>query len=213
MSTPFDVVILCGGRSTRLGQDKAGVEVGGRSMLQRSLDAATAVCERVIIAGADGQTLPPLSASRRIVVVADGIPAAGPLAGIVAGLREATSEVVAVIAVDQPFVRPTLLRALAEQAAQEQRWVIPRWQGEPQPLTSALPRTMRAPLAALLHAGTRSVRHAAEAVGVLYVDGTMSRDIDPDGESFIDVDTPAALRAAREVIATESTHGIRGGAR
>jgi molybdopterin-guanine dinucleotide biosynthesis protein A len=88
-------VILCGGRSVRMGVDKATITVDGSTLLERSLARLDEVCDPVLIAGGDA---PRSITGRRSVV--DAMPGAGPL--------------IAVVAVDLPWIDPRLLSLLAE---------------------------------------------------------------------------------------------------
>lgn len=96
--------ILTGGRSTRMGRDKADVVVDGTTMLQRVAKALTAVTDRVVLLGPDrdGWECWP-----------DSVHSQGPLAGIATALARADAARVLAVAVDHPFVRPETLVGLA----------------------------------------------------------------------------------------------------
>jgi molybdopterin-guanine dinucleotide biosynthesis protein A len=101
-------VILCGGRSTRMGVDKATITLGGTTLLARALAHLDQVCDPVLIAPGDtGATV----AGRQSV--ADAVPHAGPLGGMVAALRATPHPLLAVVAVDLPWINPRLIRMLA----------------------------------------------------------------------------------------------------
>ncbi|MFP3883610.1 MAG: molybdenum cofactor guanylyltransferase [Actinomycetota bacterium] len=95
--------ILTGGGSTRMGRDKADVPVAGRPMLDRVATALETVADRVVLLGPEreGWECWP-----------DSVHAQGPLAGIATALSRTEADRVAVIAVDHPFVTPSLLRHL-----------------------------------------------------------------------------------------------------
>lgn len=96
--------ILTGGRSTRMGRDKADVEIAGRTMLERVRDALAPCVGRTVLLGPDRkgwETWP------------DAVHAHGPLAGIATALARSTSDRVFLLAVDQPFARPETLTRLA----------------------------------------------------------------------------------------------------
>lgn len=95
--------ILTGGRSTRMGRDKADVPVAGKPMLDRVAAALETVADRVVLLGPEreGWECWP-----------DSVHAQGPLAGIATALSRTEADRVAVVAVDHPFVAPVLLRHL-----------------------------------------------------------------------------------------------------
>lgn len=96
--------ILTGGRSTRMGRDKADVAVSGKTMLDRVEHAMSAVVGRTVLLGPDrpGWECWP-----------DAFHTQGPLAGIATALSRTTSDRVLLVAVDQPFLRTETLRSLA----------------------------------------------------------------------------------------------------
>src|SRR6266542_3037884 len=102
-------LLLAGGRSTRMGSDKAMMDFEGEPLAERVLRVLRAVSNAVLVASGDGERLSALGVRQ----VADAIPDAGPLGGIVAGLEAATTELVAVLAVDMPYASPAVLQLLA----------------------------------------------------------------------------------------------------
>ncbi len=90
--------MLAGGSGRRLGgRDKAAIVLGGRTLLDRVLDAAPPA-SRVVVVG------PPRESARPVVWTREEPPGGGPVAGLAAGLALVESDVVAVLAVDQPGV-------------------------------------------------------------------------------------------------------------
>lgn len=105
---PFCAVVLAGGRAARLdGADKASVELGGRTLLQWSLDAVLDAAE-VVVVGDPVPTDRPVTFTRESPRY--GGPVAALLTGVDALLRPTPS--VAVIAVDMPRLTPATLRRL-----------------------------------------------------------------------------------------------------
>ena len=102
--------ILAGGKSTRMGTDKAFVLLNGRTLLARALDVARSVTDDVRIVG------DPAKFASFAPVVADIFPGCGPLAGIHAALRASQADLNLMLAVDLPFVSPALLRFLIASA-------------------------------------------------------------------------------------------------
>lgn len=107
-SRPLAGVVLCGGRSVRMGVDKATIEVGGFTLLQRAISRLREVCDPVLVAPG-GLHLEPGDHE----IVEDAMPGAGPLAALVAVLRRGPRPLVAVVAVDMPWLDPALLLLLA----------------------------------------------------------------------------------------------------
>ena len=102
----FDAVVLAGGGARRLGGlDKAAIEVGGVSLLDRAIDAVWAARE-VIIVG------PPRATSVSVRWTSESPPGGGPLRATIAGLELVGCDVVVVLAVDYPFVTRDVVAGL-----------------------------------------------------------------------------------------------------
>jgi molybdopterin-guanine dinucleotide biosynthesis protein A len=111
-STTTDVAafILAGGKSTRMGTDKAFVTLDGRTLLARALEVARSVAAEVHIVG-DAAKYAPFAP-----VVEDVFRGCGPLGGIHAALRASQAELNLILAVDVPFVSRTFLQCLITRA-------------------------------------------------------------------------------------------------
>ncbi|OPX84759.1 MAG: Molybdenum cofactor guanylyltransferase [Pelotomaculum sp. PtaB.Bin104] len=97
-------VILSGGKSSRMGSDKAFINIGQKGMIESVASVLKEVCAEVIISGGDEET------GRRLdlKVIDDLIPGRGPLSGIHASLRAASYENCLVVACDMPFITTEL---------------------------------------------------------------------------------------------------------
>ncbi len=121
--------VLAGGHSTRMGADKALLEIDGQALIARMLAIARTIDREARIVG---------GASRLRdygQVIDDRFAGCGPLGGIHAALRASQSECNLVLAVDMPFVPPEFLRYLADHAAARRALVtVPRVGERWQPL-------------------------------------------------------------------------------
>jgi molybdopterin-guanine dinucleotide biosynthesis protein A len=107
-SPALTAFILAGGRSTRMGIDKAFVTLNGQTLLIRALDVARSITPNVRIVG------DPAKFSPFAPTVADIFTNCGPLAGIHAALRSSPTELNLILAVDVPFVSTALLHYLIQ---------------------------------------------------------------------------------------------------
>jgi molybdopterin-guanine dinucleotide biosynthesis protein A len=119
--------ILAGGKSTRMGADKAFLQLDGQTLLARALDLAHSITSDVRIVGAASKF------SAFAPVVEDQFPDCGPLGGIHAALRSSSTESNVILAVDVPFVSKELLIHLiagvsSSSAVVTVPWVAGRWQ-------------------------------------------------------------------------------------
>lgn len=107
-SEDLSAFILAGGKSTRMGADKAFVQLHGQTLLARSLHLARSITSKVAIVGSASK----FSAFPR--VVEDRFPECGPLGGIHAALMASPSQLNVIVAVDIPFISKELLQFLVE---------------------------------------------------------------------------------------------------
>src|SRR5712691_1983298 len=106
MPPPASGAVMAGGRSSRFGRDKALLEIGGETLLQRTVRTVRTVAQRVIVLGPQERAAQVEDAA----VLQDEIPGIGPLGGIYTALRATPGSAVLVVAVDMPFLNAGLLR-------------------------------------------------------------------------------------------------------
>lgn len=179
--------VLAGGRSTRMGQDKALLQLGGVTLVERCLGKLRAVCDEVAITG--GQ--PGLERYGR--VIPDEAPGCGPLGGIVAALEQSAHEWNLFLPVDAPFVPEECLEALLQAAGQGGSVAaIARADGRLQPLCGVYSRTMLPVLRRELAEGRWKVAPALELAGRVHVSDFANT------QWFANLNTPAEFAEAAE---------------
>ncbi|OHC90571.1 MAG: hypothetical protein A3J99_02845 [Sideroxydans sp. RIFOXYD2_FULL_59_7] len=192
MITDCTALILAGGDSSRMGQDKAGLLLDGTTLLQRVTATMQDIFPAVIVSVRQPR------AEVALPQVCDVQPDGGPLAGLVAGLAQVDTPWMFAVACDMPFIQSAVIARMAELRG-EQHAVVPMIGGHPQPLFAfyakdALP-TMRDALAS----GEKRVRAVLQRLDVRYVEEAELRDFDPQFRSFLDLDTPQDYQAAQEL--------------
>lgn len=132
----FSAVILAGGKSSRMGCDKAFLEIAGQTLLARQIGLAHRLgAVEVFISGRVGVDYSAYGCR----VLVDQFPDSGPLGGIESALTEMTSPLLLVLAVDLPEMNAELLRRLAAGAA-ESFGAIPKLAGHIEPLAAFYPK-------------------------------------------------------------------------
>lgn len=197
---PTTGIILAGGRSSRMGRDKATMELAGRMLIERAISLMDSVVDQVVVVRAPGQSFPLVPVRGRMTVVEDPVEGQGPLVGMAVGLQAAETPVSLVVGVDHPFLQPALLRLLASRVTSQARWVLPVAGGRPQPLCSAFATDAASVLQVHIDRGDRAPMAVAADLGMVRLTEEDWRHADPDGLSFIDVDTPEEFEAARQRI-------------
>ena len=101
-------IVLCGGKSSRMGRDKAWLPWRGQPMIAHVVSILRPIVDEVVVVASDGLELPPLDAR----VVRDREPALGPLAGIREGLEQIRTDFAFVTGTDAPFLSPAFVKKL-----------------------------------------------------------------------------------------------------
>lgn len=187
-------IVLAGGRSSRMGSDKAALLFEGRTLLQRAVDALDAAgVSEIVLVGAPGRALPAVSAVVPIRHTTDPVEGEGPLQGILAGLEVAHYEVAVVVGCDMPRLEPALLTLLAQHALDGARMVVPLHNGRPEGLCCAWRTDAVEVVRAHLAAGDRAVMSVAADLRALRLAPENYAEADPSGRSFVNVNTPDEL--------------------
>ncbi|MCA9246683.1 MAG: molybdenum cofactor guanylyltransferase [Planctomycetales bacterium] len=181
-------IILCGGKSTRMGASKAWLRWGDETMLARIVRILAPLGERVVVVAAEGQTLPELPAE--IIVARDRNPDRGPLEGLAAGLRALPTDcdTVYVSGCDTPLLRADfverLFSQLAENATDEQDAVAPCDGDFVYPLAGVYRARILPRVELLLSEDRLRLTDLLEVVGAHRVDVETLRDVDPQLDSL-----------------------------
>ncbi|MFA6121609.1 MAG: molybdenum cofactor guanylyltransferase [Sideroxydans sp.] len=177
-------VILTGGDSRRMGQDKASLKLGERSLMQHVITLVQPLFSDVVISVRHPRsdiTLPQ---------VCDDSAHRGPLAGLAAGLQSAKTPWIFAVACDMPFIEPIVIERLAKFRDDHQA-VVPMVQGYPQPLLAFYSADCLAEVLGCLNGdGKHSMRELLERLQVRYVSEDELLVDGPVLSSFIDLDTP-----------------------
>ena len=133
----IDAYILIGGRSSRLGRDKASVDLGGSSLAQRAFETVSTALSgnRVtVVAANEAQfAIEAIITGGRFIF--DLVPNLGPISGIHAALGDTQKPWIFVLACDYPFVSSELIRLLADKRTDDHDSVVPEQSdGRLQPL-------------------------------------------------------------------------------
>jgi len=201
--SPISAVVVAGGKSMRLGQDKRRLRLWGPegpTMLERTVRLMAAHCDEVVVVLNDPEAWPGLRAR----LVPDLLPGSGSLGGIYSGLEAATHPYVFAVAGDMPFLNPALITWMVEQP-RDYDVLVPRVPGESRQGSGFIFQTLHAIyrkscLPAMrneLAAGRRQVIGFFPSVGVRTIEAETLRRFDPDLWSFFNANTPDAAAIAR----------------
>ena len=172
-----------------MGQDKAALTFWGRPLARWTADVLELVCDEVLVASGDGTRLEWLGLTQ----VADAVPDAGPLGGIVAGLEHASHELVAVVAGDMPFASVDVFGLLAGSWTGEDA-VVPRTDRGLEPLHAIYAKAAAQPLRVALTEGRLAMHEALRSLRIRELEEREWRAVDPSGRFAFNVNRPEDLR-------------------
>ena len=192
-------IILCGGKSDRMGRAKALLPFGDEVLLQRIARILTEVVHPLIIVASRGQSLPDLP--KEIKIVYDRQPDCGPLEGLAMGLRAIprTANNAFVTGCDTPFIRPLFIRRILALLA-DYKVAVPFADGRYHPLCAAFSGHVLSDIERLLDAGERRMGFLIESITKREVLPREWNDVDPCSKSLCNLNTPEDYaNALREV--------------
>ena len=194
MITDVTGILLAGGKSRRMGEDKRFLRVGDRSLFERSLGVLRSLFRGVLVVIA--QDSPTLEAE--VPVIRDLVPNCGNLGGLYTGLRQASTEHVFVVACDMPFLNPEVVRYLAQFKDDADLVMVQRETGL-EPMHALYGRRCLPVLEEMVRTRHLKIQEIVEhsSLNVRLIKGTELSRIDPEGRSFLNVNTPLDLQVAR----------------
>ena len=184
-------LILAGGDSRRMGQDKAALVLDGKTLLDLVTATMRNIFPKVIV------SVRQLRNGVDVPQVCDEQPGNGPLAGLITGLAQADAPWVFAVACDMPFVTQAVVERLAAFRSGHQA-VVPMVGGHPQPLAAFYATSMLDAMRESFTAGDRSMRRVLDKFEVRYVSEAELLEADPQLRSFVDLDTPQDYQTAQK---------------
>lgn len=184
--TVLSAFILAGGRSSRMGRDKASLELDGHTLLDHTLSLARELTDSVFTVGPGRD-------------VEDLYFGCGPLAGIHAALRSSTADLNLILAVDTPFLTTGLLRFLVSEAERASAVVtVPRVQGRLHPLCAVYHRSFATVAEAALAAGRYKIDALFPDPATRIVEESELRDLEFAPNMFDNLNTPEDWQRAQQ---------------
>ena len=185
-------IVLAGGASRRMGQDKAFLELDGRPLIGIVIERMAQVCAQVLVVASDGRGYADLGAA----VVEDRFRGVGVLGGLHAGLEAAAYDLVLAVGCDMPFLNREVLRAFAAWVQGFDVAVLRRGEWV-EPLHGAYRRSCLRAMEAAICAEKRRIVSFFSQVRVRYVTAEEVAPFDPHLRSFFNVNTPAEWERVR----------------
>ena len=196
-------IVLAGGKSKRLGRDKALEPVGGEPLIRRVIGRLSDLTDETVVVVADARRGAELPLPESTVVAVDVYPDSGSLGGIFTGLSAATGSWGIVVACDMPFLSTDLLRLLLSRRDGYDA-VVPVLDGRPEPTHAAYSKPCLPHIEPRLQAGELKIAGFFDDARVNFVPQDDIERADPRRLSFLNVNTQEDLDRALELVAAGS---------
>ena len=189
--------VLVGGASTRMGENKSALKIGGRRMSERACSVLRAACDRAVflVGDIDSNWIDGTEFSVTTILDSrargENWPRA-PIIGLYTALVNATTPWIAVLACDLPFVTSDLISEISKRCSEEVDAVVPvQPDSRPQPLCALYRVEKCRPIVeAAIKAGDLKLQKLLTKLATHYVEFDEIRDLPGAGNFFINVNTP-----------------------
>ncbi|MEP6933408.1 MAG: molybdenum cofactor guanylyltransferase [Nitrospirota bacterium] len=197
MANDVTGILLAGGKSRRMGEDKRHLLVGEQTLLERGLAVLRTIFQEVLVVIA--QDSDPLGVDARVVrdLVAD----CGSLGGLYTGLMQATTPRIFVVACDMPFLDQMVIAQFMSRGHNADI-VMAKVEGRLHPMHALYGKQCVPVLEQMILARQLKIQEIVSKafLRVHYVTGADLVTIDPSGRSFYNVNTLTDLEAARSLL-------------
>ncbi|MFM7055799.1 MAG: molybdenum cofactor guanylyltransferase [Planctomycetota bacterium] len=191
-------LVVCGGRSLRMGRDKANLLFGSEPLLLRMLRLLAHGLGPVplAVAAAADQVLPALPPE--VVVTTDAFPQLGPIEGLHAGLTGLSlfCDAVVVTSCDAPLLVPAVLPLLQETPGEWDAVVVSEPDGRLHPLCSAWKLTALPAIRRQRELGNLRLQSLLQEVRTVILPATDLLSVDPQLDTLQNINDPEALEWA-----------------
>jgi molybdenum cofactor guanylyltransferase len=201
MKQRVDGYILAGGGSTRFGQDKALVEVGGMPMIARMIEVMRGVTTQMKIVAAAGKYK-----AFGAEIIEDRWPGEGPLGGIITALEDAAKSAARpewnlIVSCDMPFLTQEWLAFIGERAAKSKAQIVFAHSASgPEPLCACWQTDAGAKLRSGFERGVRKVMEGISLLRAEVLDEADWKRFDSAGRLFWNMNTAADYEKARRML-------------
>jgi molybdopterin-guanine dinucleotide biosynthesis protein A len=190
------IAVQAGGKSSRMGEDKALIRLAGIPLIERVLARIDGLADEILITTNRPETLTHLN----LRMAGDEVPGAGALHGLKTALDAARGEIVLILSCDTPFVSRELIEHLLSRAHDADA-IVPKHGDKYEPLQAVYNRSRCLPaVEAALGSGERRMISFYPQVHVLPIEEPILSELDPSGLSFFNVNTAEDLERADQLL-------------
>ena len=185
-------IILSGGNNQRIGAEKAFLQIGQKTIIEREIAVLSTIFTRIIIV----TNCPEKYKHLEVDLIPDLIPGKGPLGGIYSGLAISEDEHNFLVSCDLPFLNTDLIFYMKEIIGHYEV-IIPRLGRFLEPLHAIYSKGCLTSIKKYLDQNDLRIKSFFTEVRVKYIDKTEVEGFDPEGVAFFNVNTEENLKRAR----------------
>lgn len=192
-------VILAGGKSSRFGQDKGLAVLQGKRLVCWVVDKLLPMVDETVVSlsGEKQELLYRKAVPSPVRFIEDDYFELGPLGGLISAFEQLKCDYIAVAPCDAPFIKPALYELLFE-LAEGTDGAVPFFGGHYEPLHAVYNRDRMLPaMKKMLGGGRKKLTEAYPHLEIVEVDERRIRRIDPELESFLNLNTPLDMGRAK----------------
>ena len=193
-NTNAAAIVLAGGKSSRMGQPKAMLLFDGRPLIEHIVSKLKLLFAQIIVVAAPGQEI----AIPELTIIRDDQPYQGPVGGIYYGLRASERPIAFVTSCDAPFLNLSLIAHLLAQIP-DYDVVVPFWEDRFQPLHAVYRTSVLPKLEEQLERKELRPIFLFDKVRTRKVLEDEMREFDPNGLSFLNMNTPQDYETALQL--------------
>lgn len=198
VKTAKTAVILAGGSSRRMGQDKSQLKLAGMTMAEIIVKKLGNIFEEIIVVGEreDQFSSLPVIFTRDIIVK----PVKNSLAGVHAGLSKSSSDYSLVVACDMPFLNLSLVKYLSEYPVTDYDMVVPLVKDCHQSLHAVYSKRCADYIADHLNKDYYRIGYFITQINTKYISQKEIEKYDPEFLSFLNINTREEYERAQKLV-------------
>lgn len=196
--------MLVGGRSRRMGRDKASLDLGGVPFASRLVRMLREWTSEVFVVGEGAERF----GGEGVATLADAVEGVGPLGGLLTGLRATSREIAYVVACDMPFLRGELLRFLADRVGENDGAMIQTEKGV-EPLCAAYRKRLASVVERMLDRGITAVHALRDHASIALVEAAELQRRGFEPLLWFNVNTPEDYAQALKLWRKYETDALR----
>jgi len=181
----MDALILAGGENKRIPMIKGFLEIRNRKIIETNIELLKSIFSRVILS----VNHPELYFYLGLPMIGDVFDNRGPMTGILSVFMNTESADIFVTACDMPYINAILIKHMVEKYNYKFDALIPLYDGKPQPLFGIYAKRISGLMEQRIRAGKKSLLDFLKTINVRYINEEEVRNIDPEGRSFVNINT------------------------